>query len=176
MENPETYKYCFSCGYELPKIKAETSEELPPIKPVQKKLKKSAVLGIAVGVVCFALVFFAVQQFFFNFPFLDKAMMAMASEINKSCPLMVDAETRLDNSTALAENTFQYNYTLINVDVENVNPEEMKQTLEPYLIDHIKNNQQMELFRKLKTTINYAYKDKAGKFLFMVSITPDKYK
>lgn len=173
-ENPVTYKYCFGCGYELPKIKTAVLEELPPPKP-KKKFSKAALLGIVITIIFFVLGYFAVQQLLFKSPLLDKAMMAMASEINKSCPLMVDAETRLDNSTAMTNNTFQYNYTLINVEVETVNPEEMKGYLEPYLIDMVKNNQQMALFRKLKTTINYSYKDKAGKFLFMVSITPEKY-
>ncbi|HET6559813.1 MAG TPA: hypothetical protein VFG54_20980 [Prolixibacteraceae bacterium] len=174
-ENPVTYKYCFGCGYELPKIKAQISEDLPPSKPNKTKFNKSTLLGIVVGAVFFALGYFVVQQLLFKTPILDKAMMAMASEINKSCPLMVDAETRLDNSAALTNNTFQYNYTLINVEINTVNPEEMKGYMEPYLIDQVKNNKQMELFRKLKTTINYSYKDKTGKFLFMVSVTPDKY-
>lgn len=172
-ENPVHYKYCFGCGYELPKIKAAVIEELPPVKP-KKKFNKTTVIGIVVGMVFFALAYFAVQQLL-TYPLLDKAMTAMASEINKTCPLMVDAETRLDNSAAMENNTFQYNYTLVNVELETVNPEEMKGQMEAYLVDQIKNNQQMALFRKLKTTINYSYKDKAGKFLFMVSVTPEKY-
>jgi hypothetical protein len=39
--------------------------------------------------------------------------MAAANELNKSCLMMVDQDTRLDNAVALPENVFQYNYTLI---------------------------------------------------------------
>lgn len=174
-ENPVTYKYCFGCGYELPKIKTENLETVIQPKPQKKKLGISTIVGIIVGVVFFALAYFAAQQLFLKSPLIDKAMMAMASEINKSCPFMVDAETRLDNSVAFSNNTFQYNYTLINVEIDAVNPEEIKGQMESYLVDMVKNSPQMEVLRKLKTTINYSYKDKAGKFLFMVSVTPDKY-
>lgn len=173
--NPVTYKYCFGCGYELPKVKTENLESVIPPKPPKKKLNIATVVGITVGIVFFALGHYTVQQLFFKSPVIDKVMMAMASEINKSCPFMVDAETRLDNSIALPKNTFQYNYTLINVEIENVNLDEIKGQMEPYLIDLVKTNEQMKPLRTLKTTINYFYKDKAGKFLFMVSVTPDKY-
>lgn len=174
-ENPVNYKYCFGCGYELPKVKAEILESVIPAKPPKKKLNTSTVVGIIVGLVFFALGHYTVKQLFFKSPVIDKAMMAMASEINKSCPFMVDAETRLDNSIVISKNTLQYNYTLINVEIANVNPAEIKEQMEPYLFEMVKNNPQMEVLRKLKTTINYNYKDKAGKFLFMVSVTPDKY-
>ena len=42
-------------------------------------------------------------------------MMAAASEINKTCPIMVDQYTQLDNALALPDNSFQYNYTLIDI-------------------------------------------------------------
>ena len=52
----------------------------------------------------------------FKPPTFDKQMMKTASEINKSCPIMVDAETRLDNTVALPNKTIQYNYTLVNIE------------------------------------------------------------
>ncbi len=37
--------------------------------------------------------------------------MEIASEINKSCPMMIDKETQFDNALAMPGKVFQYNYT-----------------------------------------------------------------
>jgi hypothetical protein len=116
----------------------------------------------------------ALSRFFKN-PTLDKAMMEMASEINKSCPFMVDEETRLDNTIALPNNIFQYNYTLINVEKKSIDIDNVKKYLEPVIIKSLKTSPQMKEMRENKTTVNYFYRDKAGVFLFIISITPNKY-
>jgi len=127
-------------------------------------------------------VFYAIGQFggeaivkFFRKPAFDKALMEIASELNKTCPIMVDAETRLDNSMALPNNIFQYNYTLVNIDKDSVNIEEARKYLEPTIINVVKTNPEMKVFRDNKTTMNYSYKDKSGIFLLTISITPEKY-
>jgi hypothetical protein len=174
-ENPINFRYCSSCGYELPKI---NTEELlnTNTQPVREKTKPGKLLLRAlVFALAFGLSYVAVQQIFFRTPTFDKNMMAIASEINKSCPLMVDAETRLDNAIALPKNIFQYNYTLVNVEKETADTAKMKNYLEPTITNLVKTNPQMKFHRDMKTTMNYFYKDKTGKFLFLISITPDKY-
>jgi len=113
---------------------------------------------------------------FFNTTVYDKAMMEVASELNKSCPIMVDSETRFDNAIALPDNIFQYNYTLINVLKDSINVDEFKDFLDPTITNYVKSNPDMKMMRDRETTINYYYKDKTGIFLFTVSVTPDKYK
>lgn len=170
--NPTNFKYCASCGYELKKnneeVLTETSQH--PIES-KRKLSIKTIIGIIVG---FGTML-AVQQFFFKTPTYDKAMMAIASELNKTCPVMVDQETRLDNAIALPENIFQYNYTLVNNEKESINIDEIKQYIEPTIINFVKTNPQMSFQREHKTTINYYYKDKNGVFLFIISVTPDMY-
>jgi hypothetical protein len=174
-ENPVNYKYCFSCGYELPKIKTEILDNTIQQKPSEKADKRNKITGIIVGAIFFALSYYAVQQLFFKTPTFDKAMMEMASELNKTCPIMVDAETRLDNAVSLPKKVFQYNNTLVNVEKETANTEEMQKFLEPNIVNLVKTNPQMKPMRDLKTTINYYYKDKDGTFLFLISLTPDNY-
>ena len=60
-------------------------------------------------------------------------MMAAASELNKSCPMMVDQDTRLDNAIALPENVFQYNYTLVNLTKDELDLEKFTAYMECYL-------------------------------------------
>jgi hypothetical protein len=141
-------------------------------KKESSKLNTKAIIGIVVGVLFSALV----QQLFFKTPSFDKVMMNAANEINKTCPLMVDKETRLDNAIALPENKFQYNYTLVNFEKEALNIEEVKGKIEPNIVNIVKTNPQMKIMRDNSTTVVYNYKDKNGVFLFEVAVTPDKYK
>lgn len=108
-------------------------------------------------------------------PLYEKVLMEMANELNKNCPLMIDAETRLDNTIALPNNIFQYNYSLINIDKESVNIDEAKNFLEQQIINTAKTNPDMKVFRDNKTTLRYSYKDKSGIFILTIEVTPDKY-
>lgn len=171
--NNSNYKYCRECGYELPRVITETVNEnlKKPAKP-RKKMSLPQIVGIVVG----AIVMVTVQQMFFKPKSFDKAMMQWADEINKSCPVMVDQETRLDNTIALPENTFQYNYTLINTEREDIDTVSFRNALEPSIVNNIRTNPQMKIQRDHKTTLNYYYKDKDGNHILTISVAPDKYK
>jgi hypothetical protein len=175
-ENLINSKYCSGCGFELPKKTITTTATEPVFQqiPQSKAITKKAIAAIA-GMITFSLAYYGVQQLFFSKPGYDKEMMHIASELNKTCPIMIDAETRLDNSIALPPNTFQYNYTLVNIDKESVDTTIAKNTLEPTIINFVKTNPQMQYARDHKTTINYYYKDKNGMYLFIVSVPPKKY-
>ena len=175
-DNPSTSKYCSGCGYELPRIKTENLTEVLQQKTTENKDKRKKIFGTAIGIIVFGLSYFAVQQIFFKTPSYDKVMMEMASNFNRTCPIMVDAETRLDNTIALPGNIFQYNYTLVNTDKANVDTVGMKNYLERSITNVVKTNPQMKFQRDHKTTLNYYYKDKNGVYLFIISVTPDKYK
>ena len=94
------------------------------------KNKGKKTIGIMVGIVAFGLAYFGVQQIFFIAPTFDKAMMEAASELNKTCPIMVDQDTRLDNAAVFPDNIFQYNYTLVNLDKSEVNIDTVKKYIE----------------------------------------------
>lgn len=111
----------------------------------------------------------------FNKPLYDKAMMEFASELNKTCPVMVDNATRLDNAIALPGNTFQYNYTIVNMVKDSMSIDDLKKYVEPTIINFVKTNPEMKIIRDHKTTVNYYYKDKAGVYLFTISVKPDQY-
>jgi hypothetical protein len=170
--NQSNHKYCKNCGFELPKV--EVGVEEPVAKPLVKEKKKINVKGL-IGVVFGILTFYAVQHFFFKPPGFDKVMMQVASEINKTCPVMIDAETRLDNTIALPENIFVYNYTLINAEKATMDTLTIKNLMEPNIVNFVRTNPDMKITRDYKSTIKYLYKDKNGEYLFAVSVTPDQY-
>jgi hypothetical protein len=136
-----------------------------------KKKSNKILIGIAIGMI----IIFAIKQIFFK-PSFDAEMVNMADQINKSCPMMIDHDTRLENTAALPKNTFQYNYTLVNYMKDSINIDELKRTLEPLIIKGIKNSPDLQVFRINKTTLSYNYKDKKGAFVAKLDITPDKYK
>jgi len=172
-ENIDNLKYCRWCGYELPKPKIEEVQKSVQVPIKKTDFKKLA--GIIVGVIAFLAAYFLVQQFLFKAPNLDKIMMKTASEINEACPIMIDSETRLDNTIVLPSNVFQYNYTLINMYKEDIDIDMLKTYIEPNIINFVRTNPDMKFQRDNKVTINYYYKDKDGNYLFTITITPLQY-
>ena len=142
---------------------------------MEQSNKKKNNIGAIVGLIVGGLTFVLVQQLFFKEPTYDELMMKAASEINKSCPIMVDHETRLDNAVALPENVFQYNYTLVNMEKAAIDVPRLENYLRPTLINNVKTNPDMKINRDNKTTMGYYYKDRHGEFLFKILITPDLY-
>jgi hypothetical protein len=138
-----------------------------------KGTKKKIIVTIA-GIVAFGLTYFGAQQLF-KAPSFDKAMMEAASELNKTCPIMVDQDTRLDNALALPDNIFQYNYTLVNLEKSEVNVDTVKKYVEPGLINNVKTNPDLKVYRDNKVTMAYNYRDKNGVFVLKINVTPDLY-
>jgi len=108
-------------------------------------------------------------------PSFNKALMEIASEMNKSCPIMIDNATRLDNLIVLPDNVFQYNYTLVNMTKDSVKIDDLRNYLEPTIINFVKTNPDMKKMRDFKITVNYYYKDKTGVYLFTISVKPEQY-
>ena len=131
-------------------------------------------IGIVAGIaIVIAGIFCYVK---FSSPLSEKMLTALAAQVNKSCPTMIDDETRLDNVVLLPDNVFQYNYTLVNLEKAAVNLDEMKSMLHPVIEEFVKTSPEMQFQRKYETTVNYSYKDKDGQPLMTITIRPDQYK
>lgn len=137
--------------------------------------RSKAAFGILAFLVMFAVSYFSVRYFFFRQPGFEKQMHMAAEALNKSCPAMIDPETRLDNAVVLPGNIFQYNYTLINFAKEDMDLAELSQNMEPTIVNAVKTNPALTIYREHKTTMAYQYSDKNGVYLFTISVTPEKY-
>lgn len=102
-------------------------------------------------------------------------MMQAASELNKTCPVMVDQYTRLDNAVALPDNSVQYNYTLVSTTKSEVNMDTVMKYIKPSIINNVRTNPDLKLYRENNTTMVYSYKDMNGEFVYKLSVTPDMY-
>lgn len=152
-------------------------------KNTQKsKSNKSRGLKYWIGFTVFFAIFYGIVQFssdkiagIFRKPSFDEAMVVFASEINKNCPMMIDNATRLDNAVALPNNTFQYNYTVLTELKDAKQIEDLKNYLEPNIVNIVKTEPQMKIIRENRTTVNYNYKNNSGVFLFAITVGPGKY-
>ena len=89
---------------------------------------------------------------------------------------MIDQYTRLDNTVAFPNKSFQYNYTLINMDKSEVNLDTVKKYIEPGIINNVKTNPDLKIYRENNTTMIYNYRDKNGVFVLKIAVTPEMYK
>ncbi len=174
-DNKTNARYCSNCGYELSKV--VTANPNQPNQQSQKSepTNRKPLLGIVVGIIAFGIAYFAVQQVF-SPPSIDQQLMKTASELNKSCPVMVDADTRLDNTITTPEKRFQYNYTLVNLLKESIDIESMEAYLTPQILNTIQTSPDLKFFREKGVTLVYDYKDKNSVHLLRLEFTPNEYK
>lgn len=142
------------------------------MKKVKSKEKK---IGVIVGSIVGFVVAYLVVQTLFTPPSFDKQMMKAASQINESCPIMVDQETRLDNAIALPGNILQYNYTLVHLVKDSVNIMDFESYIRPQIVNNIKTNPNMKAYRDNKITMAYNYKDMNGTFITKITVKPQEY-
>ncbi|MBS1690419.1 MAG: zinc ribbon domain-containing protein [Bacteroidetes bacterium] len=176
--NPENYKYCSSCGHELPKTEtAEAGQAMHVAMPYipKKKSNGKLILFILGAVLFYTIIAFAIKSVSHSSFFFNKVMVKMADAINKSCPQMIDNGIRLDNVQVQPGNTFQYSYTLTEVGDAPMDTNQIKALAEPKMIEAVKTNPEMKMLRDHKTTLNYCYHRNNGQYLFTVRVTADQY-
>ncbi len=105
-------------------------------------------------------------------PSFDKALVQIANETNKTLPLMVDNETRLDATIANPGNSFTYSYTLVNYTKERVNISDLNERVRPQIIANYKSHPQMQYFRDHNVELHYQYKDKNEVFITEIVVSP----
>jgi hypothetical protein len=172
-ENLPNARFCSNCGHQLPKISSTPIElSVPEEKPSANRTK---LYGAIFGALMVGLTGWGVQHFLSMKPSPENELMQMANEMNKTCPVMVDAETQLDNGMAISKNTFQYNYTLVNMERAKIDTNEFKSYMLPNIIGPLRTNPQMKYFRDNKITMNYKYVDRKKEHVMIISISPDMY-
>jgi hypothetical protein len=132
-------------------------------------------LKIFGALLIFVVLFITVKKIFFNSS-ADKEVLIFAKEMNKTCPSMVDPETRLDKVIASADNNLQFNYTLIHMIRDSLPITRLKNYMEPVILNEIKNSGTLRKFLDKNLTWIYSYNDKKGDFIFKISYTPEQFK
>ena len=105
----------------------------------------------------------------------NSTLRLMADQLNRQCPMTIDAETRLDRVEVMPGNGLAYNYTFINKSASSVDTASMQQALKPGILSNLKSNAAFQYFRDNKITMIFNYADKDGVFLFSMAFTSDEY-
>ena len=137
-------------------------------------MKKGLLISGAI-LLC-ALLFIAVKILFFKSSSPDLSVLKFTKEINKTCPAMVDAETRLDKVIAAVDNSLQFNYTLIYRDKDSIAIGNLKNYMEPVILNKIKSSPTLNKYLNKNLTWIYSYNDKNGDFIFKITYTPEQLK
>jgi hypothetical protein len=120
---------------------------------------------------CVAL-FIAIQKIFLT----DREVAKFVRGMNKTCPQMIDPETRLDKVLAFEKNNLQFNYTLIYQVRDSLPIPSLKSYMEPVILNKIKNSGTLRKFLDKNLTWIYSYNDKNGDFIFKVTYTPEQFR
>lgn len=110
---------------------------------------------------------------------IDAELKKTCQELNKDMPMMIDEYTRLDSMSSTPGRIANYHYSLVQHDVDFVTPEDISTfdaQMKEELISNIKNNPDMDTFRKHDVILKYYYNDGNGKYFSMVEILPEEYK
>src|SRR5512145_1718114 len=141
-----------------------------------KKQRSKNIVRAIIGLAAVIVISVLLKLFVFNTPPFDKAILKAVSELNKSCPIMVDQQTRLDNAIALPDKVLQYNYTLVNWYKDSIDVEAFELYMKPMLVNLVKTSPNLKIYRDHNATLSYSYKDRNGVFVDVIPITPDLYK
>jgi len=143
---------------------------------MDKPTNKNKTIGTVIGVIVAVAVSTLIRKYVFNENNnIDQQLKAVSEMTNKNCPMYVDSLTRMDNTMALPDNTFQYNYT-IKIDTTVSSLSELKTNLKSIILNSVKTNPALKEFRDNSVTMAYSYNDEKGNFLFKIELSPNDYK
>lgn len=128
------------------------------------------------GILLFCIILVSAKILLFKTSSTDKDVLKFVKEMNKTCPTMVDPETRLDKVNALADNSLQFDYTLIYRYRDSVAIGNLKQYMEPVILNKIKTSPSLSRYLNKDLTWIYTYNDRNGDFIFKITYTPEQLK
>lgn len=105
----------------------------------------------------------------------DVKLKFVAAGLNKTCPKMIDAQTRLDSVTVRPHKELVYHYTLIKIIKNRFDMEAFEGYMKPIMQNQIRTNDALKTYRENKAIMTYSYNDKNGQPLMEMVFTPDMY-
>ena len=90
---------------------------------------------------------------------LDKALIATVEEINKSCPIFVDEQTRLDYSEIDENGFFHYIYTFPTISKSDIDISSFYIKQRDLLNEQYHTNSDLTMFKEKKVILKYTYFD-----------------
>ena len=105
---------------------------------------------------------------------VNEKLRQLERKLNKDLPKQLDEITILKKVEALSGKEIRYHYTILLDELEITELEIMQQ--KQSMIKSLKQENNMELFKKHGVTMSYTYETQQGKHLFDITITPEDYR
>jgi hypothetical protein len=141
----------------------------------QELVVKRKKIMLFFGLIIILTLAFAVKKICFKPVPFDKNLESLSMELNKNCPMMVDQNTRLDGTKASEGKRFEYHYTLVNIEKDNIKEDELQKFLYDQILDNLKNNPDLKYFKDNETIMSHSYKDRNNNPLFDLTFTASDY-
>ncbi len=132
---------------------------------------KKKMVQTVIFILTFGAAFFGTKYVMSGFNLVEKELKKTALEINKSCPKIIDAETRLDSASA-DHKTLQYHYTILNW-VKTARSGELAQDKKQVQVNaqmNLDTSTTMKEFREKGISLKYTYNNKNGQPIFNFTI------
>jgi len=98
-----------------------------------------------------------------------------ATALNNQCPVMLDAQTRMDRAEALQGNILATYFTLMNVQAGQFDVEAFKEQMRPALLQQVRFNDEFRQLREATGALECNYADANGTKICVITITPADY-
>ncbi|WEK37189.1 MAG: hypothetical protein P0Y53_06725 [Candidatus Pseudobacter hemicellulosilyticus] len=139
------------------------------------KKKKSIVLRIVIFLVACAVIKEGLTIIFSPAP-VSQQLDKVASNINKRCPLVVDSMITLTNCVATSDYRLHYNYQLTTLYKEDVDTVSMIFSARENMINILKTDPNLAVFKKHDISVSASYYDKTGVYVCGVAVLPQELK
>ena len=97
----------------------------------------------------------------------------IVTRMNKSMPITVDRDTRINRVSSGPGRKFTYHYSMTRLRMSDFDRNEMISGLRKQLIEGYKNQADLKYFKNNNVTLDYSYVDVDGNHFATISITPE---
>ena len=104
---------------------------------------------------------------------IKEVLQGFADEVNKTCPQILDEQTRLNRAVAGPGRKFTYMYTITGV--EQLDKNDFINAMRPNLLENYQYSDEMESFRQMGAEIKWVYSQENGDEFAHITISPDEF-
>lgn len=103
---------------------------------------------------------------------VDETLVRMSEKMNRSMPVAVDGDTRLDKISAEPGQQIAYHYTMLNLRSKDVNTSNFYKNFRPALQKRVCGSDELKMFFRNRITVAYAYRGKDGEDIGKLAFSP----
>ncbi len=105
-----------------------------------------------------------------------KSLSEMARKIDKTCPVKMDRESRMDGVKVVKKTILQYDLSLYKRMKKDLDIPALRKRLHKQVKKDIKRNKNFAQLREMGITFRYIYRDMKGKYLLTLEFAPKDYR